>query len=138
MRFKSVVSALALMTAVGLGGAAYADTMVNGINVSDADLPRVQAYCEQLQSGMTPDDTPSDSPESPLSTDAVGTEATPSETEGDTTDDGTTDDGTTDDGATDSAGEDADGDEGDESSLELGDITLQGCIDAGLIPAAAQ
>ena len=134
MRFKSVVSALALMTAVGLGGAAYADTMVNGINVSDADLPRVQAYCEQLQSGMTPDDTPSDSPESPLSTDAVGTEATPSETEGDTTDDGTTDDDT----ATDTAGSDADGDEGDESSLELGDITLQGCIDAGLIPAAAQ
>lgn len=123
MRFTSVASALALVTALGLGGAAYADTMVNGVNVSDADLDRVKAYCEQLKSGMTPDDTPSDSPESPTSTDAVGTEATPSETEGDTTDDATT--------------EDADGDQGGESALELGEITLEGCIEAGLVTEGA-
>lgn len=112
MRFKSVASALALVTAIGFGGAAYAQTTVNGIEVSAADLDRVTAYCEQLQSGMEPDATPSDSPESPTSTEAVGTEATPSET-------------------TDDSDE-------SESSLELGDITLEGCIEAGLVEAAAQ
>jgi hypothetical protein len=107
MRFKAVASAIALVTALGLGGAANAQTVVNGLNVSDVDLPRVQEYCNQLQSGMTPDATPSDSPESPTSTDAVGTEP----------DEATSDD---------------DGDES-EPTLELGEITLEGCMEAGLI-----
>lgn len=109
MRFKSIASALALATALGFGGVAYAETMVNGLNVSDADLPRVQEYCEQLQSGMTPDATPSDSPESPTATDAVPTT-------GDTAKDG----------------------DDSEPGLELGEITLEGCVEAGLVEAAAQ
>src|SRR5690606_33587484 len=109
MRFKSVVSAAALAASLGFAGFAYADTMVGATNVTDVDLPRVQAYCDQLASGMTPD--------SP-----TGGAIDTTETETDTTE-------------PDDPDEAAQSDENvgsDEPTLDLGQITLENCIDAGL------
>jgi hypothetical protein len=114
MRFKSLVSAAALAASLGFAGYAHADTMVGTTNVTDVDLPMVQTYCEQLASGMTPDTPKKESIDV-------------TETDTDSTD--------SDDGDDEENPEDV-GD--DEPSLDLGEITLQNCIDAGLVPADSQ
>jgi hypothetical protein len=115
MRFKSVVSAAALAASMGFAGVAHADTMVGSLNVTDVDLPRVQAYCEQLASGMDAD--------SPT---AGSIDAT--ETETDSTGD-----------TADSTDQDANSDNGnDEPTLDLGQISLENCVDAGLVAAGAE
>lgn len=115
MRFKSVVSAAALAASLGFAGVAHADTMVGATNVTDVDLPRVQAYCEQLASGMTPD--------SP-----TGGAIDVTETDTDTTEPPDSDQANQSDNNV--------GD--DEPTLDLGQITLENCIDAGLAPAGAE
>ena len=48
MTFKTVTCAIVMGSALLFGGAAYADTMVGSSMVTDADLPAVQARCDQL------------------------------------------------------------------------------------------
>lgn len=106
MHIKAIASAIALATSLGLAGAVYAQTpvTVNGLTVTEVDLPLVQAYCEQLQSGMTPDSaddaSAAASDEAPVGDDDAAAEAS-------------------------------------EPTIDLGQITLEGCVEAGLITAAA-
>ncbi|MET3898538.1 hypothetical protein ABIB57_002487 [Devosia sp. UYZn731] len=48
MTFKTVTCAIVMGSALLFGGAAYADTMVGASSVTDADLPAVQARCDQI------------------------------------------------------------------------------------------
>ncbi|MFD2646729.1 hypothetical protein ACFSX5_02860 [Devosia albogilva] len=110
MRFKSVVSAAALAASLGFAGVAHADTMVGAQNVTDVDLPRVQAYCDQLATGMDADSPTAGS---------IDVTETETDSSGDTSQ--TTD-------------VDANADNGnDEPTLDLGQITLENCVDAGLV-----
>ena len=110
MRFKSIISAVALSAALGFSGTAFAQTMVGTTSVSDVDLPQVTAYCEQLASGME-----ADSPQAG----SIDVTETETDTSGETE-------------ATTDAGTGTSGD--DEPSLDLGQITLEQCQAAGLVP----
>ncbi|MBE7732293.1 hypothetical protein [Devosia faecipullorum] len=48
MNIKSALSVVALLSGVAFAGSAYAQTMVGNNDVSDADLPYVQAQCDAL------------------------------------------------------------------------------------------
>jgi len=48
MRFTNIISAAALAVALGFSGAATAATLVGNVTVTDVDLPRVQAMCDQM------------------------------------------------------------------------------------------
>lgn len=50
---KSLVSPIALAFGLALTGAAAAQTFVGDQEVTDADLPEVQAHCEALAAGET-------------------------------------------------------------------------------------
>ncbi len=83
--------------------------MVGAQNVTDVDLPRVTAYCEQLASGMTADSPTAGS---------IDVTETETDSTGDTAQNTDTD---------------ANADTGnDEPTLDLGQITLENCVDAGL------
>ena len=45
---RNLISALALVSAMTLSGAAMAQTMVGGVEVSADDLPKVQSACDTL------------------------------------------------------------------------------------------
>ncbi len=107
MHIKAIASAIALATSLGLAGAVYAQTpvTVNGLTVTEVDLPLVQAYCEQLQSGMTPD-----------SVDDASAAAADDMADGD---------------------EEAAESDASEPTIDLGQVTLEGCIEAGLIAETA-
>jgi uncharacterized low-complexity protein len=45
---RNLISAIALVSAMTLSGAAMAQTMVGGVEVSADDLPKVQAACATL------------------------------------------------------------------------------------------
>ena len=98
MRFTNIASAAAIVVALGFSGAAYASTIVGGVSVTDIDLPRVQAMCDQM----------------------VGDSQTLGDTEMATDMDAT---------AMDSAAS------VDSDSKVIDDITIQDCIEAGLLPA---
>lgn len=111
MHIKTIASAIALATSIALSGAAFAQTAaastnVNGLTVTEVDLPQVQAYCEQLAGGMEKDESTDKSPAMPNSTAAVDTNAG---TEGNTDKDDS------------------------QPTIDLGQITLEGCVEAGLV-----
>lgn len=56
MNLKTTLSALALTAAFAVTGPAFAQTMINGAAVPEADLPAVQQRCDELK---TADDTAS-------------------------------------------------------------------------------
>ncbi len=108
MTFKTVTCAIVMGSALMFGGAAYADTMVGSATVTDADLPAVQARCDELASAETTKSL--------------------SESAEDTTADDSTADATLEgtqqvDGAT----------EATTASIDLGTVTLEQCKTAGLI-----
>lgn len=45
---RNLISAIALVSAMTLSGAAMAQTMVGGVEVSADDLPKVQSACDTL------------------------------------------------------------------------------------------
>lgn len=49
MNIKSLVSAIALTSALALSGPVFAQTTINGAVVSEADLPAVQQRCDDLK-----------------------------------------------------------------------------------------
>tara|TARA_R110002020_G_scaffold40009_14_gene118402 strand:- start:385 stop:732 length:348 start_codon:yes stop_codon:yes gene_type:complete len=103
MRFTNIVSATALAVALGFSGSAFAETSVGGVTVSDEDLPRVTAYCQQLQ-----DDTltePAGDDDEAASAGANSSESEPSPN------------------GTDQA----------LTTVDMSTIDLQGCMDAGLV-----
>lgn len=108
MHIKAIASTIALATSLGLAGAVYAQTpiTVNGLTVTEVDLPLVQAYCDQLQSGMTPDAVD----------DASAAAADDSPADGD---------------------DEATEEDASEPTIDLGQITLEGCVEAGLVAGPA-
>ena len=141
MHIKSLVSPLALAVALSFSGAASAQTMVGGVEVSAEDLPEVQSLCNSLAAGTNESlaettDTASDDDDSDDSDAGAG--------DGDDGDDG---DGDGDDGNDAGAGGD-DGqadpdpaaDDGAASdmdnaltTIDLDTITVDQCREAGLI-----
>lgn len=115
MHAKSVVSAIALSAALALSGPAFAQTMLNGAEISADDLPAVQERCDQLKlaadtSGVSNDAQPeaSDADETSSAADAS------TETEGAEPVDETAEALTT---------------------IDLDTITLEACVEAGLVAA---
>lgn len=53
MQVKTLVSILAVSTALAFAGPASAQTMFNGAPLSDDDLPKVQARCDELANAAT-------------------------------------------------------------------------------------
>lgn len=53
----SLISSLALATALSFSGAALAQTTVNGLTVSAEDLPKVQAQCDTLAMAATAEES---------------------------------------------------------------------------------
>lgn len=94
MRFTNIISAAALAVALGVSGAAYAQTLVGGVTVTEVDLPRVQAICDQMVGEVA--DAVGEDPSKNSSNDVAST---------------------------------------DDLANGIDDITLQDCIDAGLLPA---
>jgi hypothetical protein len=48
MKFSALLAPLAVAATLSVSGFAFADTMVAGMNVTDAELPKVQARCDEL------------------------------------------------------------------------------------------
>lgn len=110
MSLKMLVSPVAIAAAAAFtfGSAAYAQTMVGTQEISDADLPIVQAHCEALAGASV------DVPTETLDDDAM-------------LEDGATDDAATDDIATDLPVGDLEGD------VDLEAILFEDCQAAGLV-----
>ncbi|HTM79210.1 MAG TPA: hypothetical protein VL133_16470 [Devosia sp.] len=72
MTFKAFASALAISSAMLLGGQAYAQTTVGGMSVSDVDLPKVQERCDQLAQADDPTEAPTVAADTPDATGAAG------------------------------------------------------------------
>jgi hypothetical protein len=70
MTFKTVTFAIVMGSALLFGGAAYADTMVGSSTVVDADLPAVQARCDQINTAATTDSLATNTSDGKTSTDA--------------------------------------------------------------------
>lgn len=51
MPVKMLAAPITLAVAIGFGGTAFAQTMVGGQEVSDADLPAVTEHCQTLVTG---------------------------------------------------------------------------------------
>lgn len=73
MTIKSTLSVLALLSGVAFAGSAYAQTTVGNNDVSDADLPIVQAHCDAL---LLADENSSTAGENPNDTEVTDGEAT--------------------------------------------------------------
>lgn len=110
MTIKSALSIIALSTSLAFSGSVMAQTMINGVDVSDTDLPAVQERCDQLSvaSNETLSNTASDSDAS--SSDSAGqADATLNEAP-----------------AVNEAANLT-------STIDLDTITLEACVDAGLV-----
>lgn len=121
MHIKTIVSAAALSVALGFGTAAYAQTMIGGQTVSEADMERVKVYCEDLQNSENQ---------------AAG--ATDAETEAaETTQDDANNSSGVDAKAADAAAPGV-GDTEDTAavgSIDMDAITLDACIEGGFVTA---
>lgn len=112
MTIKSALSIIALSTSLAFSGSVMAQTTINGVDVSDSDLPAVQERCDQL---------------SVAENNSLAT--TSSDSESDT------------DSAADAGSADANIDDAPAvneianltSTIDLDTITLQACQDAGLV-----
>lgn len=112
MHTKTIISAATLVIALGFGGTAFAQAVTLGAQtVTEANMPGVQARCDELQTAGTAPATDSEN-----SDDATAA-ADASATAGSTTE-GTTEQGT---------------EEGTAGLIELDTITLEQCMEAGLI-----
>ena len=113
---KSIVSAIALSAALTLSGSAFAQTMLNGAEVPADELPAVQERCDQLK----------------LAADKDGaTDSTqPAESDADETTSAADANTETDDAAAVSEAADA------LTTIDLETITLEACVEAGLVDAA--
>jgi len=123
MHIKAIVSAAALAAALGLGTTAYAQTMIGGQTISEADMERVKLHCEDLQTaenqaaGAVDDDSEADD-----ATEATETTGTPVDTD----EDGTADE-------TQPAEDAEDTDTAAVGALDMDAITLEHCKEAGFI-----
>lgn len=122
MHIKTLVSASTLAIALGFAAPAFAQTApaatsIGGQTLSEADMTRVQVYCEDLQTEANQ---------------AVGA----SGSESDTNDDDETDNGGAD-SATDTDSED-DHDTAAVGSIDMDLITVESCAEAGFITPTAE
>jgi hypothetical protein len=53
MNIKIITAASALVLGMAFAGPSFAETMLNGVAVSDADLPAVQAKCDSLNTATS-------------------------------------------------------------------------------------
>lgn len=115
MTIKSALSILALSTSLAFAGSAMAQTSINGVDVSDSDLPAVQERCDQL---LVADTTESTSTATDDAAEAENNGADDTASAADATIDDAPD-----------VNEMANM----TSSVDLDTITLQACLDAGLV-----
>jgi hypothetical protein len=113
MHVKSIVSALALSAAFALSGPAFAQTMFNGAELSEADLAIVTERCALLVADAAGGKTTGDS--------TTGAQA--SDSEASATDGSTTETAVTDTQATDGA---------QSTTIDVEAITLEQCTEASL------
>ncbi|MFD1251392.1 hypothetical protein DEVEQU_03719 [Devosia equisanguinis] len=107
MTLKSTLSAVAIAAGLAMSVPAFAQTMINGAEVSESDLAVVQAHCDTLklrdtsdsQAGQPQGDAAAETPveNAQAETDAANTSTSP--------------------------------------TVDLDTIDLQACIDAGLVTA---
>jgi len=123
MRVKTALTSIALISSLAFSGVAYGAT-INGVDIPEDELAAVQARCDELK---VADDTQSLS--------------TTEDSDSTATDDSMTSDEPTGSSDESSAGEDAVVDNApavDEAAnatgtIDLDTITLQACMDAGLV-----
>lgn len=137
MRIRTLVSPLALAVGLAMTGAASAQVTIGGQTVLEEDMPAVQQRCDELALAARTGAGDTDTTQSDDQDDDAGDDT------GDDTDNGTdngTDDGSDDTGTDDTTTSDANGDFGtaDEvdnalTGVELNSITLDQCIEAGLV-----
>ncbi|WP_127143281.1 hypothetical protein [Pelagibacterium montanilacus] len=123
MTIKSFVSPIALLAGLAMTGGAAAQTSVGDQDISDIELPAVEAHCEALDMDL---DTAADA--------SAGAAGDMSEEDGE--DDGMESDAVDADAMeTDAMSSDNSMEAGAtaETDIDLEAITLQDCIDAGLI-----
>jgi hypothetical protein len=116
MRIKALVSAIAITSALTLSGGAFAQTMINGVEVSEDDLPGLQERCDELNVAATTESL-------------SGTDSSEGEMEDgmDTGESAGQADATIEDAP------DVNEVENATSGIDLDTVDLQACIDAGLI-----
>jgi len=105
MNFKMITAASAIVLGMAFAGPSFAETMIGGVSVSDADLPKVQEKCDTLNTATS------------LSTDSTTT-ANPSASSTES--------------ATPAAGATAGVATGATTSLNVDAITIEQCKEAGL------
>lgn len=115
MTIKSALSILALSTSLAFTGSAMAQTSINGVDVTDADLPAVQQRCDELMVAESTQST------STATEDSAGADSNGADDSS---------------GAADATIEDAPAVNemaNMTSTIDLDTITLQACLDAGLV-----
>jgi len=80
MQVKTLVSILALSTAFAFAGPSFAQTMVNGVEVSADDLPKVQARCAEIMTSAESESLSQDNDSKETSENAAAADATTSGT----------------------------------------------------------
>ena len=121
MRFKALVSPIALALGLGVGpaGAASAQTMINDVELTDEQIPYVESYCMDL----------GEEQEAGSGTATTGEEGT----------DDASDDAAADNDADDGAGDAADGEPALEDlptsmiDFDLSALNIDDCREAGFI-----
>lgn len=117
MRFKTLVSPLAIAFGLGLSGAAFAQNSIAGMDLTDDQVPEVQAHCEELNTQADNENVSEVAPDA------------------DTADAPADDAGAADDAAADDAdaGDAAASDAAAGAELDLSQVTLADCVEAGFI-----
>lgn len=110
MTIKSALSIIALTTSLAFSGSAMAQTSINGVDVSDSDLPALQERCDELSVAANESlvtnssDSNTDSSADAGSADATITDAPAVNEMANLT-----------------------------STIDLDTVTLEACVDAGLV-----
>lgn len=111
---RKLIASLLLGAVIGISGAAQAENTIKGINVSEADWPRVQEKCTALAAAEKVDDST--------------TSTTTSDSSSGGTDSGSSSDSQ---GSSDKVGSEMNADLA--TSIDLDTIVYQDCVDAGLV-----
>lgn len=111
MQVKTLISILAVGTALAFAGPASAQSMINGTAISADDLPKVQARCDELANAADTESLSEDTKENSTDTNAGAADATVETTP--------------------QANEAANA----TSAIDLDTLTLEACTDAGLTTA---
>lgn len=84
MTFRTVISSLALISAMTLSGGAFAQAMIGDVTIPEANMPAFQEKCSAIASAQTESlSTPVESEADETATGTVSTDAAPANDDGD-------------------------------------------------------